>query len=59
MSIENFRNLIILDLSVNNLSGSIPEIGMLGSLAFLNLGKNNLSGLIPTSIGNLGNLIYL
>ena len=46
-----------LDLSFNNLSGSIPaELGNLSELAELNLHSNDLSGSIPPELGNLSKL---
>jgi hypothetical protein len=42
-----FRNLLLLDLQNNSLSGTIPhEIGKLTSLFIISLAKNNLNGLI-------------
>ncbi|KAJ0804962.1 putative protein kinase RLK-Pelle-LRR-XI-1 family [Helianthus annuus] len=56
----SLRNLESLDLSLNSLSGIIPQrIGNLNSFKFLNLSSNQLTGLIPSSIGNLTNLHYL
>ena len=53
-------NLTYLDLSRNQLSGTIPpEIGNLTNLTYLNLGFNKLTGSIPPEIGNLINLTYL
>ena len=53
-------NLTYLDLSRNQLTGSIPpEIGNLTNLTYLNLGFNQLTGSIPPEIGNLTNLTYL
>jgi Leucine-rich repeat (LRR) protein len=44
---------ISMDLSMNNLSGSIPSnIGELLSMVNLNLSSNELSGTIPASIGS-------
>ncbi|XP_042941700.1 MDIS1-interacting receptor like kinase 2-like isoform X1 [Carya illinoinensis] len=57
-----FPNLVILDLSVNNLTGLIPlEIGMLKNLTSLYLDSNMLVGPIPSTIGHLTNLgsLYL
>ncbi|RHN58497.1 putative non-specific serine/threonine protein kinase [Medicago truncatula] len=46
-----------LDLSSNNLSGSIPaEIGELREIIALNLSHNRLSGSIPESFSNLINI---
>ncbi|KAF8413162.1 hypothetical protein HHK36_001137 [Tetracentron sinense] len=48
------KNLVILDLSVNYLSGELPRCWMhLQSLTYLNLGSNNLFGKIPGSMGSL------
>ena len=50
----------ILDLSYNQLSGSIPsEIGQLTHLAQLWLKNNELTGEIPSEIGNLTNIEVL
>ncbi|KAF8390895.1 hypothetical protein HHK36_023194 [Tetracentron sinense] len=51
------KNLMILDLSENILSGELPQCWMYWqSLALLNLESNNLCGKIPSSMGSL---IYL
>ncbi|KAL7613111.1 hypothetical protein Lser_V15G08880 [Lactuca serriola] len=51
---------IALDLSRNNLSGSLPiEVGELKLLAYLDLSDNNLSGSIPSSIGGCTSLLFL
>ncbi|XP_031387396.1 receptor like protein 21-like isoform X2 [Punica granatum] len=43
-----------LDLSCNNLSGSIPlQVGYLGEIHSLNLSYNNLTGSIPATFSNL------
>ena len=44
----NLPNLADLDLSDNQLSGTIPaELGSLANLEFLHLRDNQLSGMIP------------
>ena len=53
-------NLTYLDLSRNQLSGSIPpEIGNLTNLTYLGLYLNQLTGFIPPELGNLTNLTWL
>ncbi|MFS7985144.1 putative protein kinase RLK-Pelle-LRR-Xb-1 family [Helianthus anomalus] len=53
-------SMIYLDLSYNDLTGSIPEsYGSLSYLQVLNLGYNNLSGDIPFSLGNLKTALLL
>ncbi|KAH9666173.1 protein kinase domain-containing protein [Citrus sinensis] len=53
----NLTNILMVDLSSNPLSGSLPlEIGNLKVLVELYLSRNNLSGDIPTTIGGLKNL---
>jgi Leucine-rich repeat (LRR) protein len=50
----------MIDLHVNNLTGSIPsELGNLDSLAVLDLTENNLTGSIPTEFGNLTSLTHI
>ena len=49
-----------LDLSINNLEGTIPpELGRLERLERLNCSYNRLSGPIPPELGNLSNLVRL
>lgn len=48
-----------LDLSDNNLTGTIPEEIENLDLSFLNLRNNQLTGEIPASIGNVSTLYYL
>ncbi|GLT66164.1 hypothetical protein SLA2020_385480 [Shorea laevis] len=46
-----------IDLSCNNLQGTVPEVmGEFRALYILNLSHNALTGLIPTSFGNLSQL---
>ncbi|KAM3747297.1 hypothetical protein ACB098_05G024600 [Castanea mollissima] len=57
---EYKKNLLLvrlIDLSRNNLSGSIPaEISDLSELRFLNLSRNHLMGKIPEKIGSMKEL---
>nr|XP_023879277.1 receptor-like protein EIX2 isoform X1 [Quercus suber]XP_023879278.1 receptor-like protein EIX2 isoform X1 [Quercus suber]XP_023879279.1 receptor-like protein EIX2 isoform X1 [Quercus suber]XP_023879280.1 receptor-like protein EIX2 isoform X1 [Quercus suber]XP_023879281.1 receptor-like protein EIX2 isoform X1 [Quercus suber]XP_023879282.1 receptor-like protein EIX2 isoform X1 [Quercus suber]XP_023879283.1 receptor-like protein EIX2 isoform X1 [Quercus suber]XP_023879284.1 receptor-like pro len=54
---ENLKLVRLIDLSSNNLSGSIPaEISNLSELRFLNLSRNHLMGKIPEKIGSMKEL---
>ncbi|KAM4099875.1 hypothetical protein ACB094_05G025600 [Castanea mollissima] len=54
---ENLKLVRLIDLSSNNLSGSIPaEISNLSMLRFLNLSQNHLMGKIPEKIGSMKEL---
>ncbi|XP_030959801.1 receptor-like protein EIX2 [Quercus lobata] len=54
---ENLKLVRLIDLSSNNLSGSIPaEISNLSKLRFLNLSRNHLMGKIPEKIGSMKEL---
>ncbi|KAG9456839.1 hypothetical protein H6P81_001347 [Aristolochia fimbriata] len=53
---NNNGSMIFLDLSYNQLEGSIPkELGSMFYLSILNLGHNALSGVIPDELGDLRN----
>nr|XP_027120341.1 probable leucine-rich repeat receptor-like protein kinase At1g35710 [Coffea arabica] len=64
---SSLPNLEYLDLSLNEISGSIPpvigpippEIGNLKALESLSLSENNLTGSIPKSLGSTTNLALL
>lgn len=56
---DAFKNLIILDLSVNNLRGPVPSMISLQSLFLLNLSSNSLSSTINPDIGYMQGLEYL
>ena len=59
-SIGNEQRIISLDLSDNNLRGTLPtQLGDLVDLEILWLGRNQLSGPIPESIGNARKLEQL
>ncbi|TXG54856.1 hypothetical protein EZV62_020112 [Acer yangbiense] len=45
-----------IDLSINNLSGKVPDLSNLSRLSTLNMSMNHLSGKIPESIGSLQRL---
>lgn len=49
-SIGLFRNLKVLDLGDNQISGELPSLGSLPNLRVLRLGNNQLSGLIPEEL---------
>ncbi|KAM7515494.1 hypothetical protein LguiA_005077 [Lonicera macranthoides] len=56
-SFLSFPNLTYLELSLNELNGSIPrQISTLSKLKYLNLSANFFSGIIPPEIGLLMNL---
>ncbi|RWR78427.1 putative inactive receptor kinase [Cinnamomum micranthum f. kanehirae] len=49
-SIQLFRNLAVLDVSYNQLTGKLPLFGSLPSLRVLRVGNNQLNGSIPAEI---------
>ena len=54
LELGNLPALLVLSLSENQLSGSIPvQLGGLPALIFLHLRNNQLSGPIPAELGNL------
>ena len=56
----NLSSLVLLNLSSNQLTGTIPpELGNLSSLVLLNLSSNQLTGPIPSELSNLSNLWWL
>ncbi|KAK7364986.1 hypothetical protein VNO80_13736 [Phaseolus coccineus] len=61
LSFGHLPRLKALDLSLNNLSGSLPvfEVTKFSSLHFLDLSHNKLSGTLPSTIGQLSNLWFL
>jgi Leucine-rich repeat (LRR) protein len=59
LNFSSLPNLDSLDLSSNNLQGSIPlEIGTLSKLTYLDLSCNNLTGELPLSLANLTQLYW-
>jgi len=60
VTLGNNGRVLYLDMSINQLSGSIPpELGNLNDLTYLDLYGNQLNGGIPPELGNLSNLTYL
>ena len=56
----NLSNLVELDMSGNNFSGSVPsQLFHLPLLQYLHLDDNSLSGKVPEEIGNLSRLQWL
>ncbi len=54
------NRVVAIDLTGNNLSGSIPaSFGDLTAMFSIDLDDNNLTGTIPSSLGNLAELQYL
>ncbi|MCO5546783.1 hypothetical protein L7F22_000219 [Adiantum nelumboides] len=59
-TLANLHQLTILDLSNNQLSGSLPDdLGRLANLHTLDLSQNFLSGAIPSTFGGLSDLVNL
>ncbi|MCO5604141.1 hypothetical protein L7F22_058301 [Adiantum nelumboides] len=57
--LASLQMLLLIDLSDNVFSGSIPDLSGCVTLQTLSLSKNDLSGPIPSSLGGLGNLVSL
>lgn len=53
------RELLILKMDCNSLTGNISPLSSLTSLNMLNLSHNNLSGLIPVELGTMSSLTQL
>ncbi|KAJ0792812.1 putative protein kinase RLK-Pelle-LRR-Xb-1 family [Helianthus annuus] len=56
-----FKNLVVVNLSKNNLTGSLPEnlVSNQDSVKVLDLSSNNILGTIPLAISNYTNLVNL
>eukprot|EP00261_Vitis_vinifera_P036839 XP_019078082.1 PREDICTED: putative receptor-like protein kinase At3g47110 [Vitis vinifera] len=60
MSFWSLRDLLVLSLSSNFLTGNLPpEVGNMKSITTLDLSKNLISGYIPRRMGELQNLVNL
>lgn len=58
-AIQQLSELIELDLSSNQLTGSIPDLSTNTRMSYLDLSSNQLSGTIPDNVGSLVNLRFL
>lgn len=58
-SLNNLIYLSDFDVSVNELTGGIPDLSGLSSLTTLYLNDNHLSGVVPYTLGNLSALVEL
>ncbi|XP_010671295.2 receptor-like protein EIX1 [Beta vulgaris subsp. vulgaris] len=58
-SLCHMKNLHLLDLQQNKLSGTIPDCWSADGIYAINLSSNKLSGLIPNSMGSLSSLSFL
>ncbi|XP_045830498.1 receptor-like protein kinase [Trifolium pratense] len=57
---ESNMNLKYIDLTKNNISGTIPSsLGNSTNLTYINFSRNKFAGLIPPELGNLVNLVVL
>ncbi|CAJ2634015.1 unnamed protein product [Trifolium pratense] len=57
---ESNLNLKYIDISKNNMGGSIPSsLGNCTNLTYINLSWNKFAGLVPSELGNLVNLVIL
>ena len=60
VQVNDDGRVVLLQLSVNNLTGAIPpQLGGLMALRSLLLGSNNLTGAVPAELGSLAALRYL
>ena len=52
-----FKNLVVLDLANNSISGPLPiSLGSFSSLGYLDLSNNLFSGIVPQNFGQLSKL---
>ncbi|KAL7246662.1 hypothetical protein ACSBR2_001712 [Camellia fascicularis] len=57
--LNNCRNLKVLNLTLNKMNGSLPDLSSLANLEILDLSGNNFSGGFPTWVANLTRLVWL
>ncbi|XP_057761110.1 receptor-like protein EIX2 [Arachis stenosperma] len=58
-SLCKLKELVIIDISSNELSGGIPKCWRDGLVEEIDLSSNKLSGVIPNSIWNMSSLVWL